>query len=252
MADRIRVISHKAVKQMIAAGSYDEAERVLLGRRQAHLKLLENQNCDEAKAELFLTCTNSLLAECYSLAGKKAAAESWFDHAFSYCRESHDPMVKVRLHRIHAMHLCRTGLYGDALAEIEDVITELLSAKFQLESSLPVERIEIELAYSTSCKAEILLAQHPGIAEGAAFAQAVRPVLRSGSKRRYELQNLMVCISVTNRFTNPLLHRRMMMRAWYVNERFIHSGTVRLRLLNEETIVPAASATRSAARRFSR
>lgn len=246
MAERYRATSHKAIKRLIASGNYDDAEQALLTKRHSLLTLLENPECDEAKIELFLTCTNSLLAECYSKAGRIGEAEAWFEHAFNYCRESHDPMVRMRLHRIYAMHHCRTGRYDDALAEIEGVIHDMYSPDFENESRIPADRIEIELAYSVSCKAEIMLTQYPGHTEGIASAHSVRPHLRHGSKRRYELQNLMVCISATNRLTAPLLYRRLIMRAWYVNERFVHSGHVRTRLIDADMVVPVASLTRSA------
>jgi tetratricopeptide (TPR) repeat protein len=242
MAERYRAKSLKQIKRQIAAGEYLPAIHALHAKRVQLLLVLENPECDEEiRIGVFLTCVNSLLGEAYSRAGDDDQAEYWFSHAFKHCDESYDPMVRLRLHRMYAMHKCRVGQYDEALADIDEVIEEMSSAGFELASALPFERIKSEVAFSVSCKAEILLNRQPGLPEGFELAEGVRSTLRSGTKRRYELQNLMLCIPATSRFRTPVHHRRMLMRAWYLNERYAHNGEVRVRLIDCDTVLPLTS-----------
>ncbi len=239
MTRRYRAESLKQVKRMIAQGMYHEAENILLAKRGQLLAVLEDPNCDDdEKIELLLTLTNSLLAECYSSSGRVAMAEEWFEHSFKFCRESHDPMVRLRLHRMYAMHLRRVGRYDEASAEIDAVIRKMGTRKFALASMIPEDRIRVELAFSRSCKAAILQDQFPGSSQAAKQACKAKSILRKGTKRRYELQNLMLCIGFTSPFTSPIDRRRLILRAWFVNERYVHSADIRLRLIHADTIAP--------------
>lgn len=242
MAERYRATSLKPIKRLIAAGEYLPAIHALHAKRVQLLMVLENPECDEElRIGVFLTCVNSLLGEAYSRDGDERQAEYWFNHAFRHCDESYDPMVQLRLHRMYAMHKCRIGESDEALAEIDEVIDQMDSPAFELASALPYERIKSEVAFSISCKAEILLSRQARSIEARELALSVRPVLRAGTKRRYELQNLMLCIPATSRLFSPVLHRRMIMRAWYLNERYAHNGVIRARLIDHDTLLPLTS-----------
>lgn len=253
MTERYRAESLKPIKRMIAAGEYHPAINALHAKRIQLLQVLENPECeDELRIGVILTCTESLLGEAYSRAGDVEQADYWFNHTFRYSSDSHDPMTRVRSRRMNAMHDCRVGRHQDALIEIDEIIDELRSAAFELGSSLPMERIKVELAFSVSCKAEIMLSQYPRVIEAFEFALDVRPILRSGTKRRYELQNLMLCIPATSRLVSPISRSRMVGRAWYLNERYAHNGATRVQLLDINTIVPVTSMSLSTLQRFTR
>ena len=251
MAKRYRAESLKPIKRQIAAGEYIQAIHALHAKRAQLLLVLDHPKCDdESRIGVFLTCVNSLLGEAYSLAGDEVEADYWFNHAFRYCDESYDPVLRLRLHRMYAMHKCRVRDYQNALEEIDEVIAEMRSPALEQMSVLPYERIEAEIAFSESCKSEIMLAHHPSSIEAAQLAHRVRPALRAGMKRRYELQNLMLCIATTSRLVNPILHRRMILRAWFLNERYAHNGQIRLQLMDFDTFVPVTSAFMSRVQRL--
>ncbi len=250
MAERHRAIRHKYIKKLIAAGKYDEARNALLGARDAHLVLLETERSNTDKAELLLTLDYALLAECDSLDGREDDADMWFDKALRHYADSHDPMVMQRILRVRGMHHARCGRFEDAEADLDSVIATLHSKQFAMASMLPAERIELEFAFTQSRLAECRLMQLPGDAAAIALVLGMMPVLRVGSKRRYELENLMVCIAVTNQFTSPVKFASMTARAAYINAVSVHCADHAYTLMDAVTPLPTGSILRSVAGRL--
>lgn len=232
MTDRYRAKSLQPVKRMIASGNYLQATEVLLARRSSLLFALHHQDNGRAieRVELLLTLVNCLLAECASKAGDNNAAHKWFDTAFSYCMDSHDPIVHLRLNRVYALHLADLGQLDQALTEITSVIGGLRRLTSD-DTVVPIGRRKVEIAYSTSCQARILLMQDPASETGRKLALQSRKVLRSGTKRRYELQNLLLCLDGTNCLAQPVSWQRMITRAMYLNEVHVQSHDIRQRLV---------------------
>jgi hypothetical protein len=220
--------SLKQAKKKLASGDTTAAMTELLASRDQKLMLVKHGHASPETRE-GLSKIDTLLGECHSLNGDEQEANKWFQTAHEFLEPDANEMLGARLLRQEAMHHLRFGHWAKAMTELANA-GMTMERLIVMDDSLPLLRRETELAFTRVCQSEVLLYANPCDQRALLRLVEVYPTLRQGNKRRYELACLLLLIKHGNMF--DVWRTGYLIRATYLNRRYVHNAQNDLFLLN--------------------